>query len=151
MKKQLAKYAQLKQDLLGDGAKESKLNALEKLVLDIKGGDKGTSNIYITMPYSNFLELESENKWDYLVEVNFIEEIFTSNVSDIVFQEYVYVRGNHTVGCGWDFDNLQDLNKYLNCKAQRHIATHEKSELDDWAVGERAIPYVTVTLLIEGL
>lgn len=151
MKKQLAKYAQLKQDLLGDGAKEGKLNALEKLVLDIKGGDKGVSNTYITMPYSEFLKLDSEYKWDHLVEVNFIEEIFTSDVNDIVFQEYTVNYGNHTVGCGWEFNNLQDLNKYLNCKAQRHIATHEKSELDERAVTERAIPYITVTLLKEGL
>lgn len=44
MKKQLAKYAQLKQDLLGDGAKESKLNALEKLSLDINGGAEHATN-----------------------------------------------------------------------------------------------------------
>lgn len=151
MKKQLAKYAQLKQDLLGDGAKESKLNALEKLVLDVKGGDKGTSNRYVTMPYSKFLELESENKWFHLVEASFIEEIFTSEVSDTVFQYYVVDKGNHTVDCGWEFDNLQDLNKYFNLVAQRYIATHEESELDEYAVGERAIPYIIVTLLKDGL
>lgn len=51
-KKQLAKYAQLKQDIIGDGVKESKLDALEKMWLELKGGSNTSTvaNRIINLP-----------------------------------------------------------------------------------------------------